>query len=112
LERRDAALRLWEGGRALPGTLSERHCRSRGLRGRLPGPEVLRHNSEAPVSAYQPGGYVRPALLAAVHAADGALTAVEVTYLSAQGRRATDLRLGRKTVGPAPGGCAIRLAPV
>lgn len=109
LARRDAALRLWEAGRAIGGTASERYCRARGFVGPLPGPEILRHNAETPVSAYRRGGYARPALLAAIHTADGVLTAVEVTYLTAQGRRATDLRLARKTIGPAPGGCAIRL---
>ncbi|MBU1376114.1 MAG: toprim domain-containing protein [Alphaproteobacteria bacterium] len=109
LERRDAALRLWEGGRAIAGTASERYCRTRGLVGALPGSEVLRHNAETPVSAYRRGGYARAALLAAIHTAEGAFTAVEVTYLTAQGRRATDLRLSRKTIGVAPAGCAIRL---
>ena len=111
LERRDAALRLWEGGRGVAGTLSERHCRQRGVARPLPGPEILRHNSEAPVSAYRGQGYARPALLAAIHDAAGELTAVEVTYLAANGQRASDLRLPRKTVGPAPGGCAVRLDP-
>lgn len=112
LERRDAALRLWEDGRAIVGTASERYCRSRALVGSLPGPEVLRHNPQTPVSAYQAGGYARPALLAAIHARDGAFTAVEVTYLTPQGRRASDVRLSRKTVGAAPGGCAVRLDAV
>ncbi len=35
-----------------------------------------------------------------------------MTYLAPNGRRAEDLRLSRKTVGPAPGGCAVRLDPV
>jgi hypothetical protein len=109
LERRDAALRLWEAGRALPKTLSERHCRLRGVERPLPGPDVLRHNSEAAVSVYRGHGYRRPALLAAIQDAAGAFTAVEVTYLAAHGGRASDLRLSRKTVGPAPGGCAVRL---
>ncbi|WP_293679845.1 toprim domain-containing protein [uncultured Phenylobacterium sp.] len=109
LARREAALRLWEGGRRTAGTASERYCRARGWVGPLPAPDVLRHNGETPVSAYRRGGYARPALLAAIRTADGELTAVEVTYLTAQGWRATDLRLARKTVGPAPGGCAIRL---
>ncbi len=111
LERRDAARRLWDGGRAIAGAPSERYCRMRGLVGPLPGPEVLRHNAETPVSAYRRGGYACPALLAAIHTADGVLTAVEVTYLTAQGRRVTDLRLARKTIGLAPAGCAIRLDP-
>lgn len=111
LERRDAALRLWEGGRAIAGTLSERYCRGRALTGPLPGPDALRHNAATPVSAYRPGRYVRPALLAAFQTADGVFTAVEVTYLTGQGRRATDLRLARKTVGVLPRGCACRLDP-
>lgn len=111
LERRDAALRLWEVGRAVDGTLSARHCRLRGVERPLPGPEVLRHNAEAAVAAYRGGGYARPALLAAIQEASGDFTAVEVTYLAADGQRASDLRLPRKTVGPAPGGCAVRLDP-
>ncbi len=112
LERRDAALRLWEAGRAIAGTPSERYWRGRGLVGPLPGAEALRHNGQTPVSAYRRGGHARPALLAAIQTADGSLTAIEVTYLTAQGARAADLRLVRKTIGPAPGGCAIRLDPV
>jgi hypothetical protein len=111
LERRDAAMRLWEGGRAVVGTLSARHCRLRGVERPLPGPEVLRHNTEAAVSAYRRQGYTRPALLAAIHDVDGIFTAVEVTYLAANSARASDLRLPRKTVGPAPGGCAVQLDP-
>ena len=111
LERRDAAMRLWEGGRAVVGTLSARHCPLRGVERPLPGPEVLRHNTEAAVSAYRRQGYTRPALLAAIHDVDGIFTAVEVTYLAANSARASDLRLPRKTVGPAPGGCAVQLDP-
>jgi putative DNA primase/helicase len=111
LERRDAAMRLWEGGRAVVGTLSARHCRLRGVERPLPGPEVLRHNTEAAVSADRRQGYTRPALLAAIHDVDGIFTAVEVTYLAANSARASDLRLPRKTVGPAPGGCAVQLDP-
>ncbi len=110
-ERRDAALRLWERGRAVPGTASERYCRHRGIVRDLPGGDVLRHHTEAPVSAYRRSRYARPALMAAIQAADGAFTAVEITYLTSQGRRVTDLRLARKTVGPAAGGCAVRLDP-
>jgi putative DNA primase/helicase len=111
LERRDAALRLWEAGRAVRSTPSERHCRTRGIGRDLPGPEALRHHSEAPVAAYRQSRYRRPALLAGIQAPDGRYTAVEVTYLAPNGRRADDLRLSRKTVGPVPGGCAVRLDP-
>jgi hypothetical protein len=110
-ERRDAALRFWEGGVQISGTVAERYCRRRDLVRDLPGPEVLRYHPQAPVSAYRESRLRRPALLAAIRTADGDLTAVEVTYLTPAGLRAHDLRLSRKTVGLAPGGCAIRLDP-
>ena len=111
LERRDAALRLWEAGRAIGSTPSERHCRLRGITRDLPGACALRHLTEAPVAAYRQSRYRRPALLAGIQAAGGDYLAVEVTYLAPNGRRADDLRLPRKTVGPSPGGCAVRLDP-
>jgi putative DNA primase/helicase len=109
LERLDAARRFWEGGRALAGTLSERHCRLRHIERALPGPDVARHNGETPVSAYGDDRLRRPALLVGVTDGAGAFTAVEVTYLAANGRRALDLRLSRKTVGPVPPGTAARI---
>jgi hypothetical protein len=111
-ERRAVALQLWEAGRPIRRTLSERHCWLRGIKRALPGPEALRHCAEAPVAAYRRSRYGRPALLAGIRTPDGRFTAVEVTYLAANGRRAEDLRLVRKTVGPAPSGCAVRLDPV
>jgi putative DNA primase/helicase len=107
-ERLAAVQRLWEAGRPMARTPSERHCR---LTGNLPGPDVMRHGPETPVSVYRTGARTRPALLAAIRDAEGVLTAVEVTYLAPNGRRAEDLRLSRKTVGLAPGGCAVRLDP-
>jgi hypothetical protein len=59
-ERRDAALRLWEGGRSIRRTPSERHCRLRGIKRDLPGPDALRHCREAPVAAYRRSRYARP----------------------------------------------------
>jgi len=110
-ERLEVARRLWEGGRSIAGTLSERHCRLRSITRPLPGPDVARHNSETPVSAYGDRARCRPALLVALSDGDGAFTAVEITYLAANGRRALDLRLPRKTVGPVPPGSAVRLDP-
>ena len=49
--------------------------------------------------------------MAAVRDPDGALTAVELTYLTPNGRVATSLRAPRKTVGQVPGGSAVRLCP-
>jgi hypothetical protein len=104
-----AARRFWEDGRPLKGTLSERHCRLRSIRRQLPGHEVVRHCSAAAVSAYGQSTFARPALLAAIQDGRGALTAVEVTYLAANGQRARDLRLARKTIGPVPPNSAIRI---
>ncbi|WP_372787015.1 toprim domain-containing protein [Phenylobacterium sp.] len=109
--RQRIAARLWTEGRGLDGTLSAVHARRRGIRRDLPGAGALRHHPEAPVAAYRWGRYRRPALLAGILTPAGDLTGVEVTYLTPEGRRAEDLRLSRKTVGLAPGGCAVRLDP-
>ena len=111
-ERRAAALRLWEAGRPLGRSLAAQHCRLRGMTGELPGPQALRYGPETPVSAYRIGGRARPALLAGIQAADGTYTAVEITYLNPNGRRADTLRLPRKTIGVTPAGSAVRLDPV
>jgi hypothetical protein len=111
-QRREAAQRLWDGARALPRTLAEKHCRLRGIVRTLPGPEALRYHGEVPVSIYRPGRLRRPALVAAIRDAAGRLTAVEITYLAANGERARDLRLPRKTVGPPLAGSAVRLDPI
>lgn len=47
--------------------------------------------------------------MAGVLDTDGALTAIELTYLTPGGRRAFDLALPRKTVGLIPAGSAVRL---
>ncbi len=111
LERRSAALAIWEAGRDVRDTLSAGYCRGRAIVRGLPGAWALRHHSEAPVSAYRPGRHHRPALLAGIQDADGAYVGVEITYLTPGGRRADALRLSRKTVGLAPGGSAVRLDP-
>lgn len=110
-ERLAAALSLWDAGRPLGRSLSAQHCRHRGMTGDLPGPEALRHHGEVPVAVYHPGRIRRPALLAGIQDAAGRYVAVEITYLAANGRRAHDLRLPRKTVGVSPPGCAVRLDP-
>lgn len=71
----------------------------------------LRFHPAVPVALFRPCGVERPALLAAIRASDGQLTALEVTYLDRDGRRAEDLRLARKTVGRLPSGSAVRLDP-
>ena len=111
LERRAAALALWDAGRPVSGALSETYCRSRAIGRELPGPWALRHSSDTPVSAYRPGRHRRPAFLAGIQDAAGAYTGVEVTYLTQGGRRADDLRLPRKTVGLAPAGARCGWIP-
>jgi len=110
-DRLAAARRIWDAGRPLAGTLSERHCRLRHIERALPGSEVARHSGQAPVSAYGDDRLRRPALLVGVCDDAGAFTAVEVTYLAPGGQRAFDLRLPRKTVGPVPPGTAARIDP-
>lgn len=110
--RRECALALWEAGRAVEGTLSDTHCRLRGIDGTLPDSAALRHHGLVPLSVYRPGPATRPALLAAIRAADGELAGVEITYLGPGGRRAVGLRLPRKTVGLIPPSSAVRLAPI
>jgi putative DNA primase/helicase len=110
-DRLAAARRFWDGGRSIAGTLSERHCRLRGIKRALPGADVVRHNGRAPVSAYGDDRLRRPALLVEITGADGAFTAVEATYLTPGGGRAVDLRLSRKTVGLVPPGSAARIDP-
>jgi hypothetical protein len=111
-ERLEAARRLWDAGRPLGNTLAARHCRLRGLKGPLPGPEALRFLPDAPVSVYRPGRARRSALLAGILDDAGVLVAVEVTYLAPNAKRAPDLRFVRKTVGVPPAtGCAVRLDP-
>jgi len=110
-ERRAVAQRFWDEARPLPRSLSQAHCRLRGIVRPLPGPETLRHHGETPVSIYRPGRLRRPALLAAILDPDGRLAAVEITYLAANGARALDLRLPRKTVGAPLAGSAVRLDP-
>ncbi len=111
IHRRQTAQSLWETGGPLAGTLSERHCRLRGVEGALPGVEALRHNGLTPLSVYRPAVSSRPALLAAVRDAEDAVSAVEITYLGPGGRRAVDVRLPRKTVGLIPPSSAVRLDP-
>ena len=110
-DRLAAAHRIWDLGRPIGGTLSERHCRLRRLERDLPGPDVVRHGGQTPVSAYGDDLLRRPAMLVALSTAEGEFTAVEVTYLTPGGLRAADLKLSRKTVGLVPPGAAARLDP-
>lgn len=110
--RIQAARRLWAA--TIPivdGDLCARHLRRRGIEAPPACLEDLRRHPGAPVSVFRDGGATCPALVAAVRAPDGRLSAVELTYLDPDGRRARRLRLARKTVGLVPAGAAVRLAP-
>ena len=107
-ERCAIAQRLWSEGRPLGRTLSARHLALRGVDAPAEG---LRHHPEVPAAVYAGAGPRRPALLAAIRAAErGEVVGVEVTYLAPNGTRAR-LALPRKTVGLCPAGAAVRLAP-
>lgn len=109
--RQAAAGRLWDGGVAAgEGMLAHRYLVRRGVANGLGSPN-LRHHPEAPTSVYRPGRHRRPALMARISDDADRLTAVELTYLDPNGRRAARLRLSRKTVGQVPVGAAVRLAP-
>lgn len=102
---------LWEGaGPITQATLSLTYLKGRRVLSDLGGISDLRHHSCAPISVYRKQSTTRPALVAGVRAPDGNLTAVELTYLDPNGRRAVGLRLSRKTVGLVPAGAAVRLA--
>lgn len=110
VQRLAAAQALWAScgpvRRRSPAAL---FAEGRAIRRPLFGIPALRMHAAAPLSVYRPGRAARPALVAAVTAADGVLTALEITYLKPNGRIADELRLPRKTVGTLPAGCAVKL---
>lgn len=107
------ARRLWESAADLrEGCASHRHLVRRAVHTPPGDPCDLRHHPAAPVSVYRSEGPVRPALVARISDPAGALTAVELSYLEPDGRKARGLRLPRKTVGVLAPGAAVRLARV
>jgi len=112
-ERVRRALALWDAAGAItPGSAAERHCRLRGVDPALDAAGALRAHAAAPMAVYQDRGPRLAALLAAVTAAEGGLTAVEVTYVDARGRRSRRARPWRKIVGAVPAGSAVRFTPL
>lgn len=107
-----AARRLWAaGGPVGAGSAAALHLAWRGVDLGLAAGDALRAHAAAPAAVYRGAGPFRSALLAAVLSDQGRLTAVEITYLDAQGRRCAAARPPRKVVGVLPAGCAVRLAP-
>lgn len=105
------ARRLWDGaGPLAPESSSHRYLVGRSVGLDPAGVQDLRHHPDAPVSVFRTGGPTRPALVARIIDGEGRLTAVELVYLDANGRRADRLRVPRKTVGVVPPGSAVRLS--
>ncbi|WP_342667393.1 DUF7146 domain-containing protein [Brevundimonas bacteroides] len=102
---------LWaEGLRPSPSSVVVRHLARRGLV--LPSTtENLLEHPRAPYSAYARGGRSGCAMMAGIRDPAGAITAIELTYLSSNGQKMTGLRVSRKTVGRVPPGSAVRLRP-
>lgn len=112
-ERIAAARRLWAGaGPITPDSAAAAYGRARRVRLDRVGRSALRAHPAVALSIYRQRGPRLAALLAGVLAADGALTAVEVTYLDARGARSRLARPSRKIVGVIPPGSAVRLADV
>lgn len=109
--RRAVAGALWQDGlRPVASGVVRRHLNGRGVAWRADLENLLEHPC-APFSVYRPGRRTGRAMMAAIRAPSGDLTAVEITYLSPNGQVAAGLRAPRKTVGQVPPGSAVRLRP-
>lgn len=107
--KRETALRIWDSAqRRTRGTPVEIHAARRRILRPLPGGEVLRFHRGVPLDTYRWRGPRIPACVAAIRDRDGGLTGVEITYLTADGRRAT-MRTPRKTIGSRPPGSCVPL---
>ena len=104
--RQAAALRLWNGSEAAPGTIADAYMTGRALPG-LAGSAALRFRGDCP----HPEGGRLPALVALVVDAAGQPLAVHRTYLRADGSGKASVEPQKATLGPVWGG-AIRLDPV
>lgn len=108
--RLSTARTLWDGGIVpAPSGVVARHLALRHVAW-AQGPGGLREHPAAALSVYRAGGPVCRAMMAGIHDPDGALTAVELTYLTPAGRSPPGLRIPRKMVGVVPPGSAVRLS--
>jgi hypothetical protein len=112
VDRVRAARALWAAaGPIVPGSPAWRHGRLRAVDLTLDICGALRTCPMTPLAIYRDRGPRLPALLAAIRGPEGAVTAVEVTYLDGRGERSRRARPARKMVGALPAGSAVRLAP-
>jgi len=77
----EAARRLFRAGRPIAGTLAEAYLRARGITGPLGWPALRFHPSVYYRATEQTSRETWPALLAAVTDLDGAITAIQRTWL-------------------------------
>jgi putative DNA primase/helicase len=111
-QRAARAQELWDLAVPTPGTASERWAIHRGITTPI-GPHVARHLAETPISCFDSGKTrTMPAQLVAIHNQAGQLSAIEITYLTALGRRTSNLTLSRKTIGLMGPSSAVRIDPV
>jgi putative DNA primase/helicase len=110
IERIRAARQIWDAGRPVENTPSAIYAKLRKVRRQLPGPDVIRHSSVVPLRVYQPAGSAtKNATLLAITSPEGEFAACEIHYLNPNGRKASELKIPKKTVAPIPVGSAIRI---
>ncbi|MBN9319062.1 MAG: toprim domain-containing protein [Caulobacterales bacterium] len=109
--RRAAAVALWRISYPFEAeTPAGLYCAARAATNGLDRAWAMRFAPLAPTSVYRPGRWTRPALICAIRDPSGELTAVEMTYLTAQGAVTSWLRTPRKSVGTIAPGSAVRLS--
>lgn len=108
LERQTVARSFWDRRQPLIGTPAETYLRqARAIDAPLDASD-LGYLSQAPVYPYSKGSDHRPALVAAVRNAEGAVTGCHLTYLRPDGMGKAPIKPSRKMVGSV-GGCHVPL---
>jgi Toprim domain-containing protein len=95
----EAARRLWACSQPIAGTLAEVYLRARGIANATDLPALRFH----PACWYRPDGeassQIWPALIAAITDEDGAVTGIQRTWLSRDGRDKAPLATPRRALG-------------
>ncbi|MEX2650012.1 MAG: toprim domain-containing protein [Alphaproteobacteria bacterium] len=99
-----SALLIWRASAPAAGTIIETYLRSRSIV--LAPPPILRFH---PALRHGPTGLRLPCMVAGVQSAEGRITAVQRTYLRADGAGKADVPNPKLALGPCAGG-AVRLA--
>lgn len=105
-DRRARARAIWAAGETLDGSVARRYLHARGV-GAATENTALRFH---PRASSLDDRRRRPALLAAISGADGALQGVQITLLSSHGAAKAAVATPRRVVGLLKGG-AVRLSP-